>query len=114
MSPDFQHRLKLVLQGVLALAQSGALAMEHMDNTRAAKQARNARHRAQSRRQIQKGGVLYASEARQMVKQREEAEVKKAELQLARAQNAQKRVEQAERKVIIDGMKAEVKARHAV
>ena len=88
--------------------------MEHMDNTRAAEQARNARRRAQSRRQIQKGGVLYASEARQMVKQREEAEVKKAELQPARAQNAQKRAEQAERKVIIDGMKAEVKARGAV
>jgi len=114
MAPDFQHRLKLVLQGGLALAQSGALAMEHMDNTRAAEQARNARRRAQSRRQIQKGGVLYASEARQMVKQREEAEVKKAELQPARAQNAQKRAEQAERKVIIDGMKAEVKARGAV
>ena len=40
--------------------------------------------------------------------------MKKAELQLARAQNAQKRAEQGERKVIIDGMKTEVKARRAV
>ena len=46
MSPDFQHRLKLVSQGGLALAQSGALAMEHMENMQAAELARNARRRA--------------------------------------------------------------------
>jgi len=58
LSPTFQHKLKQALQGGLALAQSGALAMEHMENTRAAEEARNARRRAQSQRQIQKGGLL--------------------------------------------------------
>ena len=75
MTPEFQHRLKLVLQGGLALAQSGVLAIEHMENTRAAEQLRSARSRAQSRRQVQKGGVLDASEARQMVKSRVDTEV---------------------------------------
>jgi len=68
MSPEFQLCLKEVLQGGLALSQSGALAKEHMENTLAAEQARSARRSVQNRRQVQKGGVLYASEARQMVK----------------------------------------------
>jgi len=67
-SPDFQHKLKLVLQGELTLAQSSALAMEYMEHTKAAEEVRNARHRAQSTRQVQKGGVLYAEEAHEMVK----------------------------------------------
>ena len=61
MSPDFQHRLKLVLQGGLALAQSGELAKEYMANTQAAEQAWSARRKAQNRRQTQNGGVIYAS-----------------------------------------------------
>ena len=36
MLPDFQRRLKQVLQGGLALAQSGELAKEHLANTQAA------------------------------------------------------------------------------
>ena len=79
LSTSFPHKLKLVLQGGLTLAQSGALAMEHREHTRAAEEVRNARRRAQNRRQLQKGGVLYASEACQMVKRRENAEVDKAE-----------------------------------
>ena len=75
----FQNKLKLVLQGGLALAQSGALAIEHMEHTRAAEEARNARWRGQSRRQIQKGGVIYASEARKIVKRKEDIAVEKAE-----------------------------------
>jgi len=42
--------------------------------------------------QVQKGGVLYASEARQMVKMRKLVEVQKAEKQLHKAQNAKKRL----------------------
>ena len=75
----------------MALAQSGALAMEHMENTRAAELARNARRRAQSKRQVGSGGVLYPSDAPQMVKQREDAELEKAEIQLHKAQNAKKK-----------------------
>jgi len=48
--PDFQQKLKLVLQGGLTLAQSGALAMEHIEHTKAAEEVRNARRRAQIRK----------------------------------------------------------------
>ena len=58
MSPEFQLRLKEVHQGGLALAQSGALAKEHMENMKAAEEVRSARRRVQNRRQVQKGGVL--------------------------------------------------------
>jgi len=75
LSPSFQAKLKLVLQGGLTLAQSGALAMEHMEHTRAAEEMRNARRRGQSRRHIQKGGVIYASEAHQMSKRNEDMAV---------------------------------------
>jgi len=51
-SPDFQHKLKLVLQGGLTQAQSDALAIEHMEYTKAAKEVRNARRRAQSKREV--------------------------------------------------------------
>jgi len=77
-SPDFQHKLKLVLQGGLTLAQSGALAIKHMQPTKTTEKVRNARGRAQSRRQGQKEGVLNASEACQMVKRKEDADVVKA------------------------------------
>jgi len=106
LSPSFQHKLKLVLQGELTLAQSGALAMDHtMEHTRAAEEVRNAKRRAQSRRHLQKGGVLYASEARQMVKRRQDAEVDKAEQQLRKAQNVRKRALQAEHKPFLDEIK---------
>ena len=88
LSPTFQRRLKLVLQGGLTQAQSGALAMESLEHTKAAEQAKSAKRKSQNRRQVQKGGVLYASEARQMVQKRLDTEVEKAERQLRQAQNA--------------------------
>jgi len=102
MSPDFEFQLKLVLQGGLAFAQSGALAMEYMENTRAVKHARNARHRAQSRRHVQTGGVRYPSKARQMVKQRENAELEKAEIQLRSTRNAKKTADTTAHKPFLD------------
>ena len=51
-SPSFQERLKLVLQGGLVQAQSGALAIEHREHTHAAEQSRNARRKAHNRRQL--------------------------------------------------------------
>jgi len=106
----FQNKLKLVLQGGLALAQSGALAMEHMEHTRTAEGARNARRRGQSRRQIQKGGVINASEAREMVKRKEDMAGEKADRDLRRAQNAQRKLDKEERKPFLDEIKAKVKA----
>jgi len=58
MPAGFQLRLKEVLQGGLALTQSGALAKEHMEKTQAAEQARSARRTVPNRRQVQKGGLL--------------------------------------------------------
>ena len=112
MTPEFQHRLKLVLQGGLALAQSGVLAIEHMENTRAAEQLRSARRRAQSRRQVQKGGVLDASEAHQMVKRRVDTEVEQKKKELRKAENEQRRENRAKIQPFLDGIKARGKARH--
>jgi len=53
-SPHFQYKLKLILQGGLTLAQSGALGMEQMEHTKATEEVRNARCRVQSRRQVQR------------------------------------------------------------
>jgi len=106
----FQNKLKLVLQGGLALAQSGALAMEHMEHTRAAEEARNARRRGQSRRLIQKGGVIYPSEAREMVKRKEDMAVDQAERDLRRAQNVPRKLDKEERKPFLDEIKAKAKA----
>ena len=111
MSPDFQHRLKLVLQGGLALAQSGELAKEHMANTQAADQARSARRKAQNRRQTQNGGVIYASEAREKAKAREVTDVEKAEIALRRAQNAKKKADTTAHKPFLDEIKAAYQAR---
>lgn len=112
-SPTFQRKLKLVLQGGLAQAQSGALAMENLEHTRLAEETRSARRKSANRRQVQKGGVIYASEARQMVKKREDNEVEKAEKQLRKAQNAKKRADTAEHKPFLEEIKAACKARRA-
>ena len=93
MSPDFQMPLKLVLQGGLALAQSGALALEHMENSKAAEKAWSERRKARNRRQMQRGGTLYAKKAREMVKSTEAVAVEKAEQALRKAQNAKKRAD---------------------
>ena len=110
LSPEFQNKLKLVLQGGLTLAQSGALAMKHMEYTKAAEEVRNARCRAQSRRQVQKGGVLYASEAREIVKCKEDTDVEKAERDLRRSLNAQKKANSDLYQPFLDEIKAKVKA----
>jgi len=81
-----------------------------MENTQAAEHSRSARRRAQKRRQIQRGRVIYAVDARQMVKNREAAEVEKAEKQLTRARNAKKKAETAAHKLFLDELKAGYKA----
>ena len=59
-----------------------------MQKTEAAEKARKARRTA-GRRSLQKGGVLYASEARNMTVQRQEDEVARAKAIVERAQKAQ-------------------------
>ena len=109
---SFQAKLKHVLQGGLTLAQSGALAMEHMETTYAAEEMRNARRRGQSRRHIQKGRVIYTSEAHQMAKRKEDMAVEKAERHLRRAQDAKKQLDSdiAQHKPFLDGIKEKSKA----
>ena len=111
MSPDFQMRLKLVLQGGLALAQSGALVMEHMENTKAAEKACSERRKAQNRRQMQRGGTLYAEDAREMVKSTKAVAVEKAEQALRKAQNAKKKADTTAHKPFRDAIKAAYDAR---
>jgi hypothetical protein len=74
--------------GSLAQAQVGAQAQEDLAHTEAAVKARNARQKG-SRRSLQKGGVLYASHAREMVTQKVVDEVAQAQAIVNRAQKAQ-------------------------
>jgi len=66
-SSSFQRKLKLVLQEGLAQAQSGALAIENLEHTQVAEQTRSGKRKSQNRRPVQTGGLIYASEARQVV-----------------------------------------------
>ena len=61
---------------------------EDLEHTEAADKARKARRTA-SRRSLQKGGVLFASEARNMAVQRQEDEVVWAKAIVERAEKAQ-------------------------
>jgi hypothetical protein len=74
--------MNMNLKGSLAQANTGARAQEDLFHTQAAELARQKR----SRRPVLKAGILYASEVRSMVHQREEDEVEKADLALHRAQ----------------------------
>jgi len=65
--------------------------MKNFEYTQVAEQAWSAKPNSQNRRQVQKGGVISASVARQMVKKREKAEVERSEQSLSKAQNARKR-----------------------
>ena len=63
---------------------------EELEHTEAAEKARKARCTA-SRRSLQKGGVLYASEARNMAVQRQEDEVARAKAIAERAERHRRR-----------------------
>ena len=76
--------LQTFIQGSLLQAQSGAQAFSDLQDMRSAEVARAAR-KARSRRSIQKGGVLYAHQARSMVRQKE---VESLEKQVAKAQRS--------------------------
>ncbi|KAA8894240.1 hypothetical protein FN846DRAFT_895270 [Sphaerosporella brunnea] len=110
--PSFQHKLKAGHKGGLVQSQAGARAFADLVATKAAEKSRQQR----SRSSLQKGGVLYAENARNMVKRREEEEVKKAEAALCRAQTAQKRAQKAAHKPFLDAVKKkqkEIKARYS-
>ena len=75
-SPTYRQRLHTYLTGSLAQAQTGAQVAEDLARTEAAQLARKTRRTA-SDRFVQKGGVLYASEARNIAAVRVEDELAK-------------------------------------
>ncbi|KAG0126281.1 hypothetical protein HOY82DRAFT_615466 [Tuber indicum] len=77
LSPTANRSLQRFLKGSLVQAQSGAQALEDLQTSKAAELARSARQK-RSRRSIQKGGELYAHEARAMVVQKEQETIEKA------------------------------------
>ena len=87
-SPSFQERLHDFIAGSLTQVQAGARAIEDLKHTEAAKKARKAR-RTGSRRSLQKGGVLLASEARNMAVKRQEDELAQAKAIVDKAEKAQ-------------------------
>jgi len=85
ISPTFQRNLEQFIKGSLAQAQAGAQAYTELNNTNTTENARRTRQNC-SRRSVQKGGVIYAHQARAIVKKKKDADT-------------QKRVEAAEREI---------------
>ena len=73
--------------GSLAQAQDGAQAKKYHENILTAERERKARCTAR-RQSMQKGGVLYASEARKMATERVEDELERARGIVSRAAKA--------------------------
>lgn len=92
-SPSKRQMLEKFQKGSMIQATAGGLALKHMNDTSAAKAARDRRTRA-GRKRVQGGGILYASQARSMIKDREDEEVRKAQAVLKRAANKKAREEQ--------------------
>jgi hypothetical protein len=110
--PSFQHKLRAGLKGGLVQSQAGKQAFSDLEATTAAERSRRKRSR---RANLQNGGVLYAENARNMVRRKEEEELEKAEAALCRAQKAQKRAQKAAHKPFLDAVKKkqkEIKARY--
>ncbi|KAA8905879.1 hypothetical protein FN846DRAFT_890362 [Sphaerosporella brunnea] len=101
MTPSLKRRLKTALKQGLAQAHAGAEAAAEIKATQEAEAIRRKRTK---RTHLQRGGVLYAEEAHDMVVRRDEDEAKKAREALERAQTAIKRAAKAERKRFLDAV----------
>ncbi|KAA8892599.1 hypothetical protein FN846DRAFT_1026153 [Sphaerosporella brunnea] len=102
MTPSLKCRLKTALNGWLAQVHAGAEAAAEIKATQEAEAILRKRTK---RTHLQRGGVLYTQEARDMVVRRDEDEAKKAQEALERAQTAIKRAAKAERKRFLDAVK---------
>src|SRR5204862_2851834 len=111
LSPTFRKSLDCFIKGSLVQAQTGAEALDHLQLSEAASNARKARQQ-QNRRVVQKGGVIYASEARKMVRKREEDDVAKAQAALSAAENKARRARKAFMKDLHEDIKACVRLRN--
>ncbi|KAA8893100.1 hypothetical protein FN846DRAFT_896276 [Sphaerosporella brunnea] len=102
MTPSLKCRLKTALNGGLAQAHAGAEAAVEIKATQEAEAIQRKRTK---RTHFQRGGVLYAEQARDMVVRRDEDEAKKAQEALERAQTTIQRAAKAERKRFVDAVK---------
>lgn len=98
VSPTFKTNLDRFIKGSLTQAQSGAHAYQELANTQAAEQARATRQN-RTRRSVQKGGVIYAHQARAIVRKKEEDSAQK------KVARAEWELEQAKKEAIRDRKK---------
>jgi hypothetical protein len=75
LSSPSQDILNRYVRGSIIQAAQGAQALHDLHQTEAATKAR--KQRATSKRQLSRGGVLYAHQARQMVREREQKQAQK-------------------------------------
>ena len=100
LSPTFWRLLDVFVKCSMTMAIGGNLAIDGLTHTQAAEQARKLRQK-QSKRSIQKGGVVYAHESRKMVKERKEEEIGRAKLILVRAEAKKARKQKTDSKALL-------------
>ena len=114
-SSDFRPSLNHFIKGSLAQGHLAAQLGTDLDHAEAAQLVRSNRQK-RSRRVVQKGGVLYANEARSMIQKREENDLAKkmrqAELQLERLRKTQAAERKRTWKPIFKDFKTAVKVRN--
>ena len=114
ISPTFQRNLEQFIKGSLAQAQAGAQAYTELNNTNTAENARRTRQN-RSRRSVQKGGVIYAHQARAIVKKKEDADTQKrveaAEREIERLRKAVIRERKKKRKPIFQELRSCIRQR---
>ncbi len=98
LSSPTRHDLGKFIKGSLTIATTGQLMTEQVERSQAAENARKLRQR-QNRRVVQKGGVIYARDAKRIAQERQINELAAARARLARLEQAavkkrQKRVRQ--------------------
>ncbi len=82
-----RHDLGKFIKGSLTIATTGQLMTEHVERSQAAENARKLRQR-QNCRIVQKGGVIYAKDAKHIAQERESNELEAARTRLARLEQA--------------------------
>ena len=73
ISPGLRMKVRKFMKGSLARVEAGAQAEDDYSHTKVAENARAARKKASSK-VVQKGGVIYADQARKRIKFREEGD----------------------------------------
>ena len=93
----YKERLNALVKSSMTTAYLAAQLQQDISRSKAAEKAREERRRTR-RRTLQSGGVLYAEEARRIMKKRDEDEVAQAEATLRRAKDRELRAAKAKAK----------------